>query len=106
VPDAERTAIYLVVEFDWPSPFEPEYGQRAKELHSSVQGHEWIKKVLAASGGLGSGQSSNWVFWLENSAALDRLFSDRENQAGKAYRSFFSTMDNVSDKIREEVRFI
>jgi len=46
------------------------------------------------------------VFWLENSAALDRLFSDRENQAGKAYRSFFSAMDNFSDKIREEVRFI
>lgn len=106
MPDAERTRMYFIVDFDWPSPFEPEYGQRAEELHSSVQGHEWIKEVLAASGGLGGGQSSVWVFWLENYAALDRLFSDQEDPVCEAYRSFFSAMDDVDDKIREEVRFL
>lgn len=103
--ELERTGIYLIVNFDWPQPFEPENGQLAQELHSVVQGHDWIKEVLTASGGLGSGQSSLWVFWLESYASLDRLFSDEQEPIGMVYRSFFSAMENVDDRIREEVRF-
>jgi hypothetical protein len=101
----EEPGIYLIVHFEWPKPFKPEFGQFAKDLHDAVQGQDWIREVLTASGGIGSGQSSLWVFWLKNYGALDRLFSDQEEPASEAYRAFFNVMDDVSDSVREEVRF-
>ena len=103
--NSEKSGIYLIVEFDWPRPFETKNGALARELHDIVQGEDWIREILAASGGLGSGRSSVWVFWLENYAALDRLLTDQEEPIANANGAFFSAMDNVQDKIREEVRF-
>ena len=97
--------IFLIVEFDWPQPFEPNHGQDAQELHSIIQGKSWIRNVMAASGGLGGEQSSLWIFWLVNYAALDRLFKDPEEEVARAYHRFFSAMLNVQDQIREEVVF-
>ncbi len=100
------TGIYLFIEFDWPKPFEPEYGRKARKLHDVVQNQSWIKEVVAASGGLGSGPSSSWVFWLENYAALDRLLRNQEEEICQVYTSFFSDMPVVVERIREEVLFL
>lgn len=56
--NVERTGIYLVVDFEWSQTFEPKYGELARALHKSGQNKSWIREVLAASGGIGSGQSS------------------------------------------------
>jgi len=45
------------------------------------------------------------MFWLENYAALDRLFSGQEDPVCAACRVFFISMDNVEDRVRQEVRF-
>lgn len=98
--------IYLFVEFDWPRPFESGYGRKARALHDAVQNKSWIREIIAASRGLGSGPSSSWVFWLENYAALDRLLRDEEESVCQAYREFFSEMALVIERIREEVIFL
>ena len=105
---AEQTApgIYLIVEFDWPSPMKPELVQKAKGLHQVVQNQTWIQGVVAASGGLGMGPSSIWIFRLENYAALDRLLRNRSDEISQTYVGFFSAMANVRDKIREEIVFM
>ena len=98
--------IYLIVEFDWPNPVETEAAQKAAHLHTVVQNQDWIREVVAASGGLGGENSALWIFWLENYAALDRLFHDRSDEISQAYLGFFSKMPRVKDKIREEVIFL
>ena len=98
--------IYLIVEFDWPNPVETEVAQKAAHLHTVVHNQSWIREVVAASGGLGGDHSSLWIFWLENYAALDRLFHDRSNEISQAYLGFFSRMSRVQDKLREEVIFL
>ena len=105
---AEQTApgIYLIVEFDWPSPMKPELVQRAKDFHQVLQNQTWIQEVVAASGGLGAGPSSIWIFRLENYAALDRLLRDRSDEISRTYVGFFSEMANVRDKVREEIFFM
>lgn len=100
-----RVGIYLIVEFDWPRPFSPEDGKNARKLHDVLQGKEWIREVVAASGGIGEGPSSVWVFWLRNYAALDRLLHDQDDPVSQAYHAFFSKMPVVIDKIREQVDF-
>lgn len=101
-----QPGLYLVVEFDWPRPFQPGHGKFARQLHDSVQGQTWIKEVVAASGGLGSGPASLWIFWLENYAAFDRLLRGKEEAVSQAYTTFFSEMVNVSERVRDEVIFI
>ncbi|HEX6033214.1 MAG TPA: hypothetical protein VFY83_02225, partial [Anaerolineales bacterium] len=93
---AEHTpsGIYLIVEFDWPSPMKPELLHKAKDLHQIVQNQTWIQEVVAASGGLGRGPSSIWIFRLENYSALDRLLRDRSNEISQAYVGLFSEMAN------------
>ena len=97
--------IYLIVEFDWPRPFTPEVGKNAQKLHQSLQNQTWIRETIVASGGLGEGPSSTWVFWLENYAALDRLLRDEANEIHQAYMAFFSSLPRVIDKVREETIF-
>lgn len=96
--------IYLVVRFNFPSPFQPEYGEKAKALHQALQGQDWIQEVFAGSGGIGGGPSAIWVMKLDNFAALDRLFGG-EDVVSKAYVEFFGLMDDVDDLIREAVVF-
>jgi len=98
--------IYLIVEFEWPRPFSQEHAKNARALHDMVQDKGWIKEVVAASGGLGDGPPSIWIFWLPDYAALDRLFRDQEDPVSQAYSTFFSQMAVVKDKIREEVAFL
>ena len=98
--------IYLIVEFDWPRPFAKEDAQNARKLHDMVQNQTWIKEVVAASGGLGEGPSSIWIFWLADYAALDRLLRNPADPISQAYTMFFSNMPVVKDKIREEVAFL
>ena len=104
--DYPQPGIYLIVEFDWPRPFTAEQGQMAAHLHQVVQDKTWIKEVVAASGGIGKGPSSVWIFWLENYAALDVLMNDSKNEVSQAYTSFFSEMPVVHDKVRGEVIFL
>ena len=96
--------IYLLVQFNFPRPFQPEYGDKAKALHEVAQGQDWIEEVFTASGGVGAGPSSVWVFKLQNYASLDRLFSG-EGPVSKAYVDFFRSMSDVQDMVREEVVF-
>ena len=104
---SERKAgIYLITEFDWPAPFEDEHGTLAGELHRSLQGHEWVKEICAASGGIGGDMSSIWIIWLANYAALDRLLKDPSDPVSRAYNAFFSRMAAVQDRVREEVLFL
>jgi hypothetical protein len=98
--------LYLIVEFDWPRPFQPEHGTLARKLHDVVQGQTWIKETVAASGGLGSGPSSLWIFWLENYAAFDRLLRAKDDVISQAYTAFMSEMVNVSERVRDEVLFL
>jgi hypothetical protein len=96
--------IYLVVSFNFPKPFQPEYGEKAKVLHQALIDQDWIEDVFAASGGIGGGPSSMWVFKMDGYASLDRLF-DGSDPVSKAYVAFFRTMDDVQDMVREEVVF-
>lgn len=98
--------IYLMIDFDWPNPFEAEHGSKARKLHDVVQGKSWIKEAVAASHGVGTGPASSWIFWLENYTALDRLLRDPNDEVSKAYSDFFTLMPVVNAKIREEVLFI
>lgn len=98
--------IYLMVDFSWPRPFQPEYRQNARNLHQIVQDQGWIREVMAASGGVGAGASSVWIFWLENYAALDRLLRNQEDPVAQAYLSFIKDIQDVSEKVRHEIIFL
>lgn len=98
--------IYLVVQFNWPRPFERQYGEMAKKLHELLQGQDWIEEVVAGSGGIGGGPSSLWVLRLDGYASLERLFHDREDAVAQAYASFFGAMVDVEDFVREAVVFL
>lgn len=99
------SGIYLVVHFNFPQPFQPEHGQKARALHDAVVSADWIEEVVAASGGVGMGPSCVWVFGLDNYAALDRLFHGDE-VVSKAYVDFLSSMVDVQDMVREAVVFV
>jgi hypothetical protein len=99
-----ETGIYLVVQFRFPKPFQAEYGMKAKALHEAIEGQDWIEEVFAASGGVGVGPSSIWVFKLDDYSALDRLFGG-DDPVSEAYVDFFTAMEDVGDFIREEVIF-
>jgi hypothetical protein len=103
--ESYQPGIYLIVEFDWPQPFDPEHGKLARALHDVVQDKDWIRESVSASGGVGGRRSSVWVFWLENYAALDRLLKDRDDPVSKAYLAFFPKMAAIEDWVREEVYF-
>jgi len=98
--------IYLIIEFEWPQPFSQDHAQKAYHLHDVVQNKEWIKEAVAASGGLGDGPPSIWIFWLPNYAALDRLLHNTEDPVSQAYVAFFNDMPVVKHKIREKVAFL
>ena len=104
--DQPRAGIYLIVEFDWPRPFENEHGRLAAALHQATLEHDWVREVVTASGGLGGELSSIWIFWLPNYAALDRLLKDERDPVSRAFNNFFSHMAAVHDRIREEVIFM
>jgi hypothetical protein len=97
--------LYLIVDFDWPAPVTSETADKARHLHTVLQGQLWIREVVAASGGVGGGPRSTWVFWLENYSALDRLLHDPSDEISKAYDNFFSAMPLVVDKVRDQVLF-
>jgi hypothetical protein len=99
-----ESGIYLVVQFSFPKPFQAEYGEKASALYQVLKGQDWIEEVFAASGGIGGGPSSIWVFKLNDYSALDRLLGS-EDPVSKAYVDFFGTMEDVHDFIREEVVF-
>ncbi len=102
----ETGGIYLIVEFDWPKQIDSELAQKAHLLHKLTQDASWIREAIAGSGGLGGELGSIWVFWLENYAALDRLFQADADPISQAYRAFFNQMSRVHDRIREKVRFL
>lgn len=102
---AERQGIYLFVSFDWPRPVLLDHQEAAMKLHVAVQQSQWVREVLAASGGLGHGSASVWVFRLPNYAGLDRLLRDPADPVCKAYTAFFSKMVAVTESVREEVLF-
>jgi hypothetical protein len=101
-----QPGIYLIVEFDWPKPFETSHAKKARALHDNVQEQPWIEETVAASGGLGEKLGSIWIFKLANYAALDTLLNDETDPVATAYRNFFSEMAAVEDRIREEVVFL
>ena len=99
-----QQSIYLIVLFNFPKPFLSEYGEKAKALHQALLDQVWIEEVFAASGGIGGGPSSMWVFKMDGYASLDRLFAGSD-PVSKAYVDFFRTMEDVQDMVREEVLF-
>ena len=105
--EIKQPSIFLIVEFNWPikENFIPEYGENAAILHKIVLKQDWIEETVAASGGIGSGPSSVWIFKLKNYASLDRLLHNPEDEVCKAYIAFFSNMPEVYEKIKEEVLF-
>jgi hypothetical protein len=103
---ANKPGVYLFVFFDWPDPFVPEHGKKARRLHDVVQGKTWIREAVAASGGVGGEHSSVWVFWLESYAALERLLRDPDDEVAQAYGDFFGSMAMVRDQVRQEVMFV
>ena len=104
--DANTPGILLLVEFDWPKPFEPDHGRAARALHDAVVGQGWIREIVAGSGGLGDGPGSVWVFRLENYAGLDRLLREQQDPVHQAYVKCFTIMENVVERVREEVIFL
>ena len=104
--DPQAGGIYLIVQFDWPESVDGELASKARVLHDLTQEADWIREVVAGSGGLGAGPSSLWIFWLENYAALDRLLNNTTDPICQAYLAFFTQMTHVSDFIREKVRFL
>ena len=98
--------IYLVIQFNWPDTFKPEYGEAAKALHQQVVDSSWIEEVLAASGGIGAGPSSLWIFRIEDYGSLDRLLHAQDDPVSSAYNEFFSQMVNVEEILREQVLFL
>ena len=102
-----QPGIYLIINFNWPTPIEKAHAAAARTLHDRVQGQTWIREVVAASGGVGAGPSSTWIFWLANYAALDRLLrSSGEDPIGQAYVDFFSQMPLAEEVVRAEVVFL
>ncbi|MBA3870239.1 MAG: hypothetical protein H0X30_13925 [Anaerolineae bacterium] len=102
----QSPGVYLIIDFDWPNPIQSDHAKLAHHLHDVVQGKTWIKEAVAASGGVGGLQDSVWVFWLENYAALDQLLRDEKDEVAQAYKTFFSVMPVVNEKIREAVTFL
>ena len=96
--------IYLIVQFNFPKPFQPEVGAKAKALHQALDGQDWIEELFAANGGVGGGPSSVWVFRLDDYASLDKLFHGDE-PVSQAYVDFFRAVDDVEDFVREAVYF-
>ncbi len=105
MPVPDHQGIYLFVSFDWPRPVKDEHQAAAVKLHRIVQDSHWVREVLAASGGLGPGSPSVWVFRVPNYAALDHLLRDTDEPVCKAYTAFFSKMVAVTETVREEVVF-
>jgi hypothetical protein len=104
--ETKSAGIYLIVDFEWAEPFNPEHGKLARKLHDTLaKGHSWIKEAVAASNGIGQGTTHIWVFWLENYAALDRLLRDSDDEIGKIYRAFFSAMPVVQTRVKEGVQY-
>ncbi|MCA0456800.1 MAG: hypothetical protein LCI00_22700 [Chloroflexi bacterium] len=102
----QQAGIYVFIDFEWPTPFEQAHAKLARRLHDAVQGQTWIREVVAASHGLGTGPSSSWVFWLENYGALERLLRTPDDAVCKAYTAFFEVMPLKEQKVREEVLFL
>ena len=100
------TGIYLIIDFNWPEEITEEMAKGAAHLHKLTLELDWIKDVVAAAGGIGSGLSCTWVFWLENYGALDKLLKDYESEICKTYLNFFKSMAKMKEKIREEVQFL
>ncbi|MEX1071203.1 MAG: hypothetical protein WEC37_01130 [Anaerolineales bacterium] len=101
-----QKGIYLIISFNWPSNFTKEMAQNAKKLHEAVLAASWIRETLAASGGIGSGASSLWAFWMEDYASLDRLLHNENDPVCQAYLAFFPSMVDVTENIREQVVFL
>jgi hypothetical protein len=101
----QSPGLYLIVEFNWPQNFTPEDAEKARVLHERLQGQDWISEVLAASGGIGQGGSSIWIFGLQDYAGLDRLLMMPEDPVSKAFVGFFSRMADVSERVRQQVLF-
>ena len=93
---------YLIIEFDWPDSPTPEHRKTVLTFRQAA-GLADFEEILAASGGIGAGPSSLWIFRIESYATIDRLRAP--GNLGKAYRDFGAAMCNVSERIREEVEF-
>jgi hypothetical protein len=102
----KQPGILLIVDFDWPQPFEKEHAQKAWALHDAIVASDWVVDLAAGAGGVGAGQSSIWVFRLDGYAALDRLMREREDPVCRAYMDCFGIMENVAERVREEVIFL
>jgi hypothetical protein len=88
----------------FPKPFQAEYGVKAKTLHHVLDGQDWIEEVFAASGSIGAGPSSIWVFKLNDFSALDKLLGG-EDPVSEAHVDFFGAMEDVNDFIQEAIIF-
>ena len=104
-----KSNIFLIVEFNWPSETTPDLFKAAGDLHKTVLAAGWIEEVLAGFGGIGPGRASIWVFKMASYADLDKLvnsYNVDQNEVSKSYSTFFGMMEDIEEKIREEVVFV
>ena len=99
--------IFLIVEFDWPSPIKPSLYQAAASLHNTLEKSDWMREILGGFGGIGAQYQSIWIFKFSKFADIDILLDDSsEREEVKAYSAFFNNMKNVKTTIRQEVTFM
>ncbi|MHA2249323.1 MAG: hypothetical protein ACXAD7_03125 [Candidatus Kariarchaeaceae archaeon] len=101
-----KSAIFFIVEFDWPGEQTQEMYKAAADLHQIVVESDWIDEVLAGFGGIGGKRASIWIFKLDTYGLLDKLLKHEDNAVSKAYRKFFGMMRRIDDQVREEVVFL
>ena len=107
--DIVKSSIFLIVEFNWPSETTPEMYSAAGDLHKTVVAAGWIEEILAGFGGIGPGRASIWVFKMSSYGDLDKIansYKTDQNEVSKSYSKFFEMMEDVEEKIREEVIFV
>ena len=98
--------IFLIVEFDWPSPTPPALFQAAASLHKTLERSIWMQEILGGFGGIGSHYQSIWIFKFSNFADIDILLENgNEREEVEAYSAFFDNMKNVKTIIKQEVTF-
>ncbi|MHA1865122.1 MAG: hypothetical protein ACTSVB_11835 [Candidatus Heimdallarchaeaceae archaeon] len=102
---SKKPGIYYIVMFDWPEEVSSELSKKVREFHELVEKAPWIREIVAASGGIGIGATSIWIFWLQDYTDLNKLLRSEE-EISKLYHEWTKEMQNVETMVREEVIFV
>ncbi|MHA1303502.1 MAG: hypothetical protein ACTSQE_13230 [Candidatus Heimdallarchaeaceae archaeon] len=101
----QEPGIFYIISFDWPEEISSELSEKVRKFHELVKQTDWIEEKVAASGGIGVGATSIWIFWLQDYTDLNKLLRD-DNELAKLYREWTHEMLNLETTVREEVMFV